>query len=180
MTEHMTTQLVAEEMQKLVAAFPGNLAAKNPSLLADTYRNGLRGLSGDSVRAAVDICIRTDQYFPRVSRLREAAGEWTKRTSIVLQQRHESAWHTCPICGAEAKPRLITRLVITKPDPDDSRTWHYRLPDGQKIKYGDANSIAKAAAVLPFETVESKGLYMDHRPGAHHIHGESQQYEGAA
>lgn len=182
MPEHLTTQLVAEEMQKLVVAFPGNLAAKtNPSMLADTYRNGLRGLDGDAVRAAVDIVIREDTFFPKIARLREVAGEWTRRNRASYAAKIEGAWHTCPTCGAKATTETITRPKLHKPDEKEESTWYYATIAGQKVKPKDLISSLVVGVPFVIETVEGQRDVMHHNPVAHHIHrGEEGEYQGAA
>lgn len=104
MPEPLTTQLVVELLQKLLAAFPRNLGAQNPQMMADVYRNGLRGMDGDAVRAAVDVAIQSDNYFPKVARLRELASEWTKRNRVNVGPRPGDEG-VCHICRQRPQPR---------------------------------------------------------------------------
>lgn len=107
MPEPLTTQLVAEQVQKLLAAFPSrNVAGQNVVHTADVYRNGLRGLSGDSLRAAVDLSIQQDSYFPKVARLRELAQQWARYNQ---PQRQEQFVDTDPLWCAGCQSRAEWR-----------------------------------------------------------------------
>lgn len=150
MTEPLTTELLSGLLPKLLTAFPSKMSSQNPAYLAEVYRNGLRGLNGDAVRAAVDISIQHDSYFPKVARLRELAGEWTRRNRVTVAARFEAAWNVCAVCGAHAKQREITRAV--RPD------GYYHQP------------ISRNGPAPTLETVMSGGMYMDHDPRAHHVH----------
>lgn len=103
--EPLTTQLVVEQLQKLLAAFPRNLGAQNPGMMADVYRNGLRGLDGEAVRAAVDVAIQHDSFFPKVARLRELSSEWTRRNRATFELQHKASWDVCGVCGARVELR---------------------------------------------------------------------------
>jgi hypothetical protein len=100
MPEPLTSSLLLELIAKLHVAFPRTIGEKNPAMMADVYRNGLRGLSGDAVRHAVDRCIETEEYFPKVSKLREMAKAWDVQRTVTL--RFETSWDVCPACGARA------------------------------------------------------------------------------
>lgn len=102
MHEPLTTQLVAERMRDLLTAFPSRHAGQNIAHTAEVYRNGLRGISGESFRAAVDVSIKTDQYFPKIARLRELANEWERRNRVTMAVSNPPAWNRCAVCGAEA------------------------------------------------------------------------------
>lgn len=105
MPEPLTTQLVAEQMQKLLVAFPSrNLAGQNIVHTAEVYRNGLRGLSGDALRAASDIVIQNDVYFPKVARLREVASEWTKRNAAIAAPHFRVDELYCHVCQSRVEP----------------------------------------------------------------------------
>lgn len=109
MAEPLTTELVAEMLGKLHVAFPRASNTQNAGKLADVYRNGLHGLSGDAVRAAVNRVIQEDEYFPKVARLREVSKAWMARGNAVLPfKRPSEDTYTCPICGAHATHRDLT------------------------------------------------------------------------
>lgn len=115
MPEPLTLALISELMPKLYAAFPRTIKDDGP-MVVETYRNGLRGISGDAVRAAVDRAIQEDTYFPKVSRLRELGLQWQRTNTVVLEARAaEVPWYVCPVCGAHAEHRTIVRR---KRDPE--------------------------------------------------------------
>lgn len=178
MRELLTTQIVAEGIGKLVVAFPGNLAAKtNPAMLADTYRRGLEGLDGDAVRAAIDICIREDVYFPKVARLREVAGEWTRRNRFSVEARIEERWDVCRVCGARAKQEMITRPLLH----DRGGAEHYVTTKGEKIPRRDLLLAQQGGAVFVMETVLSERTVINHDANRHHVRqGEEGEYEAAS
>lgn len=179
MPELLTTAIVADELGKLVVAFPGNIAAKkNPAMLADTYRRGLEGIEADAFRAAVNIAIREDNYFPRVARLRELSAEWMRRNRAPQIARIEGAWNVCPVCGAEAVSESVTRPKLYKPE---SGKWYYLTLKGEKIARGDVLAAQARGVLLEMETVLGERTVINHRPEAHHIRkGEEGEYEGAA
>lgn len=148
--EPLTTQLVSELLPKLHAAFPRTIGRDNIVMMADVYRNGLRGVSGDALRAAVDRVIQEDVYFPKVSRLRELAEAWQRHNRPSFEPaRRDVPWDECPVCGAKALPRMITRL---RRDPN-KRYAIVRDAHGAPI----------------WEDVQSTMLYMDHDPAKHHV-----------
>jgi hypothetical protein len=101
MPEPLTSQLVRECLEKLTIAFPRTVG--NPAAMADIYRDGLRGLSGDSVREAVRRAIQEEEYVPKVAKLREIATAWEKvnRAHFPVQLEPESGW--CPNCRTYVK-----------------------------------------------------------------------------
>lgn len=116
MPEPLTTSLVGELLTKLSAAHPRSLYKANPVHMCDVYRNGLRGLSGDAVRFAVDRAIQDDKDFPKVARLREIATEWERRNRpsvSVVQQAPGANEKYCTVCGAKAEQQEVeTRKVV--------------------------------------------------------------------
>lgn len=112
MTEPLTSQIVGDELKRLLAAFPRNLGGQNPTMMAEVYKGGLRGIDGQALRAAVDICIQSDTYFPKVSRLREAAAEWTRRNRPYFAPVIHAAWNVCGVCGARAEETDKGRTVM--------------------------------------------------------------------
>ncbi len=132
MHEPLTTQLVVELLQKLLAAFPRNLGSQNPTMMADVYRNGLGGIEGEAVRAATDIAIQNDQYFPKVARLRELATEWTRRNRATASVGIEPAWDVCAVCGARVKEKFITRQA-RHPDAPHPLLWDGLDDEGKPI-----------------------------------------------
>lgn len=149
MREPVTTSLIVELLPDLLTAFPSKLSSQNLTHTAEVYRNGLRGLDGDAVRAAVDISIKTDTYFPKIARLRELASEWTKRNRATATPNIEAAWNICPVCGARAEQIAITRAV---------RSADYYV-----------KPIVRSGELPAHETVQSQGFYMQHDPRAHHV-----------
>lgn len=104
MAETLTVGTMLELLPKLYTAFPRTLGKDQLRETAQVYRDGLRGLSGDGVRAAVDRVIREDNYFPKVARLRELAREWERsNVVIVAPQAADPLW--CPNCQSKAVPR---------------------------------------------------------------------------
>jgi hypothetical protein len=112
MFEPLTTSLLLELIEKLNVAFPRARGAISPAALADVYRNGLHGLSGDAVRDAVARCIERDQYFPKVAGLRVLAAAFDKRRAINMQQHRSGDMDQCPICFARAEMHG-NRSIIT-------------------------------------------------------------------
>ncbi len=109
MRQPLTTDVVMSELNRLHAAFPRNLGKQDPLMMASVYKEGLRGVETDALRGAVDISIQSDQFFPKVARLRELAHEWMKRNRASFAPALVASWDTCGICGAKALPRMITR-----------------------------------------------------------------------
>lgn len=108
MAEPLTTQLVAELMQTLLTAFPSrNLAGNNIVHTAEIYRDGLTGLSGDSVRAATKRCIQEDTYFPKVARLRELAAGWEKHNRVQMPEQLLADETWCRGCQQRATWREL-------------------------------------------------------------------------
>lgn len=108
MPEPLSHALLADVIEKLNVAFPRNLGKQNPAMMAEVYRNGLRGLGGDAVRYAVDRLIQTEQYFPKVAQIREVAHQW-QRQHVVEVQRDRADPSRCHICGARETERPIYR-----------------------------------------------------------------------
>lgn len=113
MHEPLTTQLVGELMTKLLAAFPSrNVAGHNLTHTADVYRNGLRGLSGEAVRAAVDRSIQDDTFFPKVARLRELAAAWEKYNRVHMPDPISADPLWCGICRSRAEWKTVWRPIV--------------------------------------------------------------------
>lgn len=160
MPEPLTSSLLVEELGKLMIAFPRNATSRDPVPLADVYRNGLNGLTGDAVRAAVALVIREDEHFPKVARLRELATDYQKRTNAVIGHitgGDEADELRCRVCGAVAKPgeeRKRRKVKIT-PRPGRAMDFYEYVLDekGQPI----------------WETVISDRLVMTHDARKHGI-----------
>jgi hypothetical protein len=149
MPEPLTLALISELMPKLYAAFPRTIRG-DQRLVLDTYRNGLRGITGDAVRWAVDRTIQEDTYFPKVARLRELAAAWQRTNAPSLDfQPRDVPWNVCPVCGAKAATRIISRQ---KRDPE--KNWAI---------------VRDAKGASEWDEVESSMLYMDHDPAKHHV-----------
>jgi hypothetical protein len=73
MNEPLTTGIVAEVLEQLLIALPTTRSKIPLPRLAETYRNGLVGVSGSALRWAAKTSIQEDTYFPKVARLRELA-----------------------------------------------------------------------------------------------------------
>jgi len=114
MAEPLTLELMLELLPKLYVAFPRTLGKDQVRATAVVYRDGLRGLSGDGVRAAVDRVIREDAFFPKVARIRELTREWEKvnRASVAVIDGPDS--RRCPICHTEPRRLLRWRPVISE------------------------------------------------------------------
>jgi hypothetical protein len=76
MTEPLTTGIVAETLEQLLIALPRGHSKVPLPKLAETYRNGLSGVSGTALRWAARAAIQEDKYFPAISRLRELAARF--------------------------------------------------------------------------------------------------------
>lgn len=110
MPEPLTSQLVAQLIGDLLVAHPESRRVQNLEQTADTYRNGLAGLSGDAVRWAVKTSIQEDEYFPKVARLRKLAEAWQRKNSIAfLVQSNGGDPDVCHICGARVEEVQIQR-----------------------------------------------------------------------
>lgn len=114
MAEPLTSQLVGEQLQRLHAAFPRNLGSQNPAMMIEVYRNGLRGLSGDAVRVAVDRAIQEETYFPKVAKLREIATAWQRVNEAKAEPRFDVDPLWCPNCRTRAAWRERYRPLVTK------------------------------------------------------------------
>jgi hypothetical protein len=122
MPEPLTLALISELMPKLYAAFP-------------------RTIRGDQ---------RLDTYFPKVARLRELAAAWQRTNAPSLDfQPRDVPWNVCPVCGAKAATRIISRQ---KRDPE--KNWAI---------------VRDAKGASEWDEVESSMLYMDHDPAKHHV-----------
>lgn len=178
MREPLTSMLLAEQLKRLLAAFPTRLASQNPQFLAETYRDGLKGIDGQAFRGAVEMAIQNEQYFPRISKLRELAHEWAKRNRVETPAEHKSTWNRCGVCGAEAAPEMITRPRLF--DPESSEP-HYRTAKetrfanglvwaaGHHVPRGGLGWAQLNGVQLETETVEGRRLVMNHKPGPHHV-----------
>ena len=108
--EPLTTPLVAELMQKLLTAFPSrNVAGQNLAHTAEIYRDGLKGLSGDALRAAVDRAIQEDTYFPKVARLRELAAAWERHNRVEMPTPADTDPLWCGVCRQHATYKPLWR-----------------------------------------------------------------------
>jgi len=157
MPEPLSTELVAQLLVKLHAAFPRTIGAQNATATTDVYRNGLRGLSGDAVRNAVDRVIENDTYFPKVARIRELANEWERRRlAFAPRHRDEPANPlACRICGA-----VPEQLEYTYP----------------KRKAGSlALVISKETGKIDMETHTSERSETVHDARAHHVFQQHDQ-----
>lgn len=191
MPELLTTAVVAEELGKLITAFPGNIAAKkNPAMLANTYREGLQGIDADALRGAVAMAIREDVYFPKVARLRELAGQWAKHNRAYIPPVIRHAWNVCPVCGATAQSPDITRpkqYGRAAGDPHYRLAREYRMPNGSVLAAGHRVAVSglldaqARGMVLEMETVANPRTVMTHVAEAHHVRpGEPDAIDGAA
>lgn len=189
MPELLTAQLVGDELKRLLAAFPRNLGSQNPAMMADVYKNGLRGIDGEALRAAVDMCIQNDTYFPKVSRLREAAGEWIRRNRAHFAPKIPTTWNICPVCGARASSPDITRPQKHGDGPGAYyiTAKEYRMPQGEAViaagRHIPAGKLLDALArgmVLVMETVPNPRTIIEHDPRLHHVRPDDAEYEAAS
>lgn len=167
----LSTQTVIDELRRLLTAFPRR--GVDISQTSAIYKGALVGVETDAFRGAVERCIREDEFFPKVARLRALAEEWMRANRGHFAPAVHADRETCGICGARVSPRSITRPMLTKPDHANPKTWHYALPDGRKIAAGDLHALALVLPLLELETVPSRSLYMDHDPRMHHVTGEA-------
>lgn len=101
MLEPVSRTLMLELIPRLRAAFPKNMRADELPTLASVYCDGLRGCSTDAVRHAVGQAIQNDQYFPKVSRLRELVADYNRRTAVMDAHTHSDQW--CEQCHTNAE-----------------------------------------------------------------------------
>ncbi len=138
MPEVLSHSVVSQELARLVQAFPS--ARRNLSELAEVYRSGLVGISPHALHVAVDRVIQDDQFFPKVSRLRQLAGDYAKsHPSPFAPSFPSDNPDICPICGAQANPRMIPKLKDGG-NPNKREDW---------------------------EEVVSRSTYTDHDPARH-------------
>jgi hypothetical protein len=115
MTDYLTTSLVLDELKRLHIAFPNNIGMRsNPGGTAEVYRNGLRGLTGEAVRAAADQAIQNEEYFPKVAKLRELAWTWTKHHAPTPAEQFETDPMWCARCKSRASIRERWRPKVDK------------------------------------------------------------------
>jgi hypothetical protein len=91
---------MTELLAPLVQVFPRGAQARNLNQLADVYRQGLTGCSQAGIHRAVELVIQDDEYFPKVSRLRQLAVAYDRRG----QQHAAEAggdWNVCAVCGTQ-------------------------------------------------------------------------------
>lgn len=113
MSEPLTSELVAEVLADLSVAFPRHDGMRtNAGRTCDLYRNGLHGLTGDAVRAAVRRSIEDDKYFPKVSELRTYATEWMKRNQAIASPVEGPVSVRCRVCGEEPEWRKRWRPKV--------------------------------------------------------------------
>lgn len=158
--EPLTTQLVAEMLQQLLVAFPSKHSERNLAHTAEVYRSGLRGVAGDALRGAVDVAIKTDNFFPKIARLRELALEWEKRNRVVAVTQRKESWDVCAICGAQAYER--TGMAQDR-DAHGELLW-----DGK-----DENGKPK-----PKMVPTPPRWIIDHNPRGHNVFRESEEAAG--
>ncbi len=138
MSDLLTHAIVLEEIGRLVKAFPSS--RRDLAAVADVYRQGLTGVSGQALHFAVDRCIQDDQYFPKVARLRTLAQDFArKHPSPFAPNFPSNDPDVCPVCGARAKHRIIQKLRKDA-DPLKADSW---------------------------DEVESRSTYMDHDAERH-------------
>jgi hypothetical protein len=152
MSEPLTSSLLMDLIARLHAAFPRTIGKENPAMMADVYRNGLRGLSGDAVRHAVDRCIQTEEYFPKVSQLREIAKAWDVKRMVTL--RHEESWDVCTVCGVRAQWT------------DCYRATGEKGPDGKLLRDAEGR---------PLRVYTATRLHLEHDPRQHGVLAKQEQ-----
>lgn len=105
MISPISTPALVGLLKTLDAAFDKR-GVKDALTRAEVYRNGLRGLDESSIRAAVNLAIEQDTYYPKVARLRELATAWARaRNRFAPPDLLESGY--CPGCRTFARP--VTR-----------------------------------------------------------------------
>lgn len=125
MREPASTDLISDCLKRLNAAFPRNIGKQNPEYTLEVYKTGLRGLSGESIRAAVDRAIQDEEFFPKVSKLREMANAWAKYNQAQTTAEFERDPLWCSRCQSRAEyqqrwrvktvevPGNLCKLVVT-------------------------------------------------------------------
>lgn len=103
MPEPLTLSLVVELLKDLHIAFPSAARGKSPEETANVYRNGLNDLSGDAVRWAVGEAIRTEEFFPKVAKLRDLASRRIRAQGIAALQIHEADPLYCRGCRSRSQ-----------------------------------------------------------------------------
>lgn len=110
------TQYIRDEIKRLIAAFP-----QRP-VLAETqavYVDALGDMDPDVLRTAVDVVIRSDDWFPTIKRLRTACddlqlsqlsaaedGKWIKRWISGARNGYD------PVSGITTKPKAWPNPVM--------------------------------------------------------------------
>lgn len=150
MAELLTLDLMRELLAQLHVAFPTSKGV-DPQQMARVYRDGLSGLSGDAVRYAVTQCIREENFFPRVAKLRAYAQDYIRRTSA--QSRPEARFSSepgaCPTCGAV---------------PQRVRMQRYARDTRGEIVRKDGEAV--------LEEFESSTLHVMHDPSRHGLRAD--------
>jgi hypothetical protein len=154
MRETATYAIVGEQLERLLQAFPRRTGGQDLKTLTNVYYQGLQELEADALRASVDICIKNDQFFPKIARLREVAGEWMKRNRAAFSIGGQAkSWDTCHICGAKVESRPVIRQAR---DSNDSR----RL-------------LFDATGAPLMETLQAERYYITHNAQAHGVRPEA-------
>lgn len=112
--EPLTTSLLLELIDRLQVAFPRSRNGENPTQLADVYRNGLRGLSGDAVRDAVDRVIQAEEFFPKVAKIRAIATAFDRSRIVTLRRVDDGDPDKCPVCHARVTMHEIMHATGEK------------------------------------------------------------------
>jgi hypothetical protein len=164
MPETLTVEILVEQLRRLRLAFPTHAGTKTPEQIIETaevYRDGLHGISGEALRAAVRIAIETEKFFPKVVDLRTLAAEWMRRHAPHAEQElKDPLW--CPRCRSrvewlaqwvpkiDARCRPIMREIEGALYIELTTTSRYRC------------ECAKPAAFAPEPDLPVKGNWMLH------------------
>lgn len=97
MPELLTVEVIFEMLRELGAAhWQKQPDSKVLAFKAEAYRRGLQGVSGEALRWAVKTSIQEDEFFPKVSRLRELAARWSVANTAAVAARDDG--RTCASC----------------------------------------------------------------------------------
>jgi hypothetical protein len=165
--EALSSQLMLECLDKLLIAFPRTIGKAKD--MAAVYREGLRGLSGDGVRYAVDRIIQDDSYFPKVARIREIARAWERvnRAAPPEQVNVDPLW--CPSCKTRAEYRIRWRPKDTeRGEPAVSADGMYLLLEpivvGEQLSARLLCKCTPASPYWPIENLEPPAMLLAEAP----------------
>lgn len=158
MREPLTLELMGEMLARLRAAFPRSTKDPAPATTVEVYRNGLRGLSGTAIRAAVDRVIQEDEYFPKVARLRDLAHAWMRVNEARPEAQVDVDPRWCPNCQTQRRIDIGYRAVVDERHRVQlSRCGKYLLLETITRDVCDCSS---RSLYMPDETVQPLAMHV--------------------